>query len=320
MNEFTSILVTGGTGLLGDELVRQLRGQGYKFVVSANSKTFNLLNERETFRYIKRIKPDVVFHCAAMVGGIGANSLYQYEFLMNNLVMQNNIIRACQETQSVKKFFFMGSSCIYPQDAEQPMSENLLFNTNIHESNRPYALAKLTGVQACMSISRQEQRTFLPIIPCNIYGFKDAFQWEHSHVIPAIIRKIQKAKSEGTKSVELWGTGTPKREFIFSVNLANILIELANSELVDWTTAIKPLNIGSGEEATISLVAAIIAESLEFEGEIVFNGEVGNGVERKVLDCSRLYTQMKKPSLTPLHAGIHYVVTHYLINESRNKK
>ena len=320
MNESTIILVTGGTGLLGDELVSQLKGRGFKRVISANSKTFDLLDERQTFRFIQRMKPEIVFHCAAMVGGIGANSMYQYEFLMNNLVMQNNIIRACQQTKSVKKFFFIGSSCIYPQDAAQPMNENLLFNTNIHESNRPYALAKLTGVQACMSISRQEERVFLPVIPCNIYGFKDAFHSEHSHVIPSIIRKISIAKTQGTKSVELWGTGTPKREFIFSVNLANMLIELAKSELLDWTTALKPLNIGTAEEVTISFLADMIADALEFDGEIIFNGEVSNGVERKTLDCSRLYSLIKKPINTPLHAGIHYVVTHFLTNEIWRKK
>lgn len=275
------ILVAGATGLVGSAIIRNLSIKKAN-VIGISSRDVNLLDRDSTFLFLEQCSPDVVIDAAAKVGGIGANNLYPVDFLSDNLRIQTNIMDASQHA-NVTKFIFMGSSCIYPKMAPQPIKESELLNGSLESTNSAYALAKIAGIELIKSYRKQHGRKWISLMPANLYGPGDNFNIDNGHVLPSLLNKFHVAITNNQQSVELWGDGSSFREFLHVDDLAEAVIFCINNYDDD-----EHLNIGSGEEVSIRNLAEIIASVTQFKGEIRWNESMPNGTPRKILDSSRL--------------------------------
>lgn len=284
------IYIAGHRGLAGSAICRSLEKHGYSNLITISHQNLDLEDRNKTEEFICDAKPDMIFLAAAKVGGIHANNKYPVDFLMSNLAIQANVIRAAYMAQS-KRLIFLGSSCIYPKNSLQPIKEEYLLTSELESTNRPYALAKIAGIEMCWSYNRQFNTKYLAAMPTNLYGINDNYDLENSHVLPALLRKIHNAKIEKKNKIEIWGSGKPKREFLHSDDLAMILVSLMNlgedeyNKLID--SAFPPLiNIGSGQEVTILELAELISDIVGYKGEFDFDDKKPDGVKRKILDNS----------------------------------
>jgi len=314
MNTNDTIYVAGHRGLVGSALVKVLRQKGYHNPLLRTHAELDLTDQRATSAIFAAEKPDYVFLAAAKVGGIVANNTYPAEFIRDNLAIQTNIIHAAYKA-NVKRLLFLGSSCIYPRLAPQPLKEEYLLTGPLESTNRPYALAKIAGIEMCWSYNRQYGTRYLAAMPTNLYGPGDNYDLNSSHVIPALIRKFHEAKQARAKEVVVWGTGTPRREFLYSDDMADACVFLMNlpddeyDRLLggDEATSGKfepPLvNIGIGTDVTIRELAETIRSVLDYPGDIVFDAGKPDGTPRKVLDVS-LLRRLGWQAQTPLEVGI----------------
>jgi GDP-L-fucose synthase len=291
------IYIAGHRGLVGSALIRRLEEGGYTNLLTRTHAELDLTNQAATEAFFVREKPDYVFLAAAKVGGILANNTYPADFIYQNLAIQNNIIHAAYKNQ-IKRLLFLGSSCIYPRDCPQPMKEEYLLTGPLEPTNRPYALAKIAGIEMCWSYNRQYGTQYLAVMPTNLYGPGDNYDLNNSHVIPALIRKFHEAKVNNHPTVTVWGSGTPKREFLYSGDMVDacvFLMNLPDSQFApllaaDRNDGLAPLvNIGIGEDLTISELANAVKEVVSYQGEMVFDVSKPDGAPRKLLDVSRLH-------------------------------
>jgi GDP-L-fucose synthase len=302
------IYVAGHNGLVGSALVRALRHAGYHNLLLRTQAELDLTNQAQVERFFDAEKPAHVFLAAAKVGGILANGKYPGDFITQNLLIQTNVIENSRKS-SVDRLLFLGSSCIYPKFAPQPMREDCLLTGALEPTNRPYAVAKIAGIEMCWSYNRQYSTRFLAAMPTNLYGPGDNYDLETSHVIPALIHKMHEAKIAGQREVVLWGTGTPRREFLYSDDLADGCVFLMNlgqqsfDSLVTGETQAPLINIGCGQDQTILELAALVAEAVGFDGRLIFDASKPDGTPRKLLDSSRLSSLGWRPK-TALSQGL----------------
>ncbi len=282
MNESSKIYVAGHNGMVGSAIVRKLQSEGYQNIIKRSSKELDLTNQSAVNNFFAAEKPEFVFVAAAKVGGIFANNTYKAEFLYDNLAIQSNIIHASYKN-GVTKLLFLGSSCIYPKLAPQPLKEEYLLSGYLEPTNEPYAIAKIAGIKMCEAYRDQYGCNFISAMPTNLYGTNDNYDLEKSHVLPALIRKFYEAKMNNTSQVEIWGTGTPKREFMHVDDLADacfFLMKNYNNKSF--------LNVGTGEDITINDLALLIKDIVGFEGAIYFNTTKPDGTPRKLMDVSKI--------------------------------
>jgi GDP-L-fucose synthase len=293
MNRDSRIFVAGHRGLVGSAITAYLKQKGFARLLLRARAELDLLDARAVGAFFATERPEYVFLAAAKVGGILANDTYPAEFIRDNLVLQTNVIEASR-LAGVKRLLFLGSSCIYPRLAPQPIREEYLLTGPLEPTNRPYALAKIAGIEMCWAYNRQYGTQYLAAMPTNLYGPHDNFDLKTSHVLPALMRKVVQAKAEGCDSIEVWGTGTPRRELLYSEDLAEacvFLMQLPDSEfqrLINNEHA--PLiNIGTGQDVTIRELAELVAGELGFAGELKFDTTKPDGTPRKLLDVSRVH-------------------------------
>jgi len=308
MNRDAKIYVAGHKGLVGSALVRQLRAAGHVGLLLRSHEELDLTNQSEVKAFFSRERPEYVFLAAAKVGGILANSTYPAEFIYQNLLIQTNVIHEAYRS-GVRRLLFLGSSCIYPKQAAQPMKEEYLLTGSLEPTNRPYSVAKISGIEMCWSYNRQYGTRFLAVMPTNLYGPGDYYDLHNSHVIAALIRKMHEAKMSGADHVVIWGTGTPRREFLYSDDAAEACVFLMDmpDRSLDWIVANNQagpiVNIGCGKDLTVRELAEIIAEVVVFRGSLVFDTSKPDGTPRKLLDISRLAALGWNPS-TELREGL----------------
>jgi GDP-L-fucose synthase len=283
MEKYKKILILGSTGLVGSALYYRLL-ERFPDILILSPKRHNLdLEDRNSvMKYFISNNPDLVFLCAAKVGGIKANNDFKADFITENLKIQTNVIEACHLTK-VSKLVFLGSSCIYPKDSQIPIREEYLMTGKLEETNDAYAIAKIAGIKMCQSYKDQYGCDFISVMPCNLYGPRDNFDLNTSHVLPALIRKFHEAKENNTDHVEIWGTGKPMREFLYVDDLADALIFLSENY-----SGREIINVGTGEDISVSDLASIIAQEIEYEGKIIFNNSYPDGTMRKVMDISKI--------------------------------
>ena len=307
MNKDSKIYVAGHRGLVGSAIVRELNKKGYRNIIGKTHKELDLMDAVAVENFFKEEKPEYVFLAAAKVGGIYANSTYPADFIYENLQIQNNVIGNAHK-YGVKKLMFLGSSCIYPKMCPQPIKEEYLLSGYLEETNEAYALAKIAGLKMCQYFNKQYGTNFISVMPTNLYGPYDNFHPEHSHVMPALIRRFHEAKVNGAKEVVVWGSGKPLREFLYSEDMADACIYLMeNYEGNDF------FNIGTGKEITIKGLAELIKEVVGYEGEIVWDSSKPDGTPRKLLDVSRLESQGWKYKME-LKDGVKEAYEWYLEN------
>ncbi|AUC16635.1 GDP-fucose synthetase [Tenacibaculum sp. SZ-18] len=323
MNKSSKIYVAGHRGLVGSAIIKNLQEKGFTNIVTRTHKELDLTDQIATADFFKKEQPEYVFLAAAKVGGIVANNTYRADFIYENLMIQNNVIHQSYK-HNVKKLLFLGSTCIYPKNAPQPLKEDSLLTNELEYTNEPYAIAKIAGIKMCESYNLQYRTNFISVMPTNLYGPNDNFDLEKSHVLPALIRKIHLAKllSEGKNatiinnlnvesieeakrylngfgvsenSVEIWGSGKPKREFLWSEDMADACVHIM--EKVDFKDTIQGvehdiknthINIGTGKEISIKELAELIKDKIDYQGELVFNTDKPDGTMRKVTDVSKL--------------------------------
>jgi len=292
MNKQSKIYIAGHRGLAGSAIVRELQRQGYTNLVTRTHAELELEDAAATQRFFEQEKPELVFLAAAKVGGIHANNTYPADFLMSNLLIEANICRAAYAIK-VKRLIFLGSSCIYPRNCPQPIKEDSLLTGSLEVTNRPYALAKIAGIEMCWSYNRQYGTKWLAAMPTNLYGPGDNYDLNNSHVLPALLRKMHEAKVADAKEVVLWGSGTPKREFLYVDDLARALVFLAALDAEHYDALVDPsrcpiINVGSGEDLTIRELAEMIAAVIGYQGRFVQDTSKPDGTMRKVMDVSRI--------------------------------
>jgi len=302
-----TILVAGGSGLVGSAIMRELRRINKK-VIGISSKDVNLLDRDKTFSYVKELKPNLIIDAAAKVGGVGSNDAYPVEFLSQNLQIQSNLMDAAHEAK-VEKFLFLGSSCIYPRNCNQPIKEEYLLTGELEQTNSAYAIAKIAGIELIKSYRKEYGHSWISAMPTNLYGPNDNFNLENSHVLPALIRKFVEAKRNNSAEVVLWGSGTPLREFLHVDDLAKAV--LVCIEKYDSSTQI---NIGSGLEITIKDLAARIAKQSGFLGNTIWDDKRPDGTPRKVLDVTKITELGWEPKIS-LDEGIATTVEWYQENK-----
>ena len=303
----TKIYIAGHRGMVGSAVWRALSAEGYTNLMGRSSKELDLRNQAEVNAFFAQEKPGVVIDAAAKVGGILANNTYPYAFLMDNLQIQNNLIAAALQTD-VQKFIFLGSSCIYPKLAPQPLKEEYLLTGPLEPTNEWYAIAKIAGVKACEAIRKEFGKDYVSLMPTNLYGPFDNFDLQSSHVLPAMIRKFHEAKHNNHASVTLWGSGTPMREFLHVDDLAQaVLFALAH------TLPEHLYNVGSGTDLTIKELALLIQKEVGHEGEIVWDASKPDGTPRKLMDVSKM-KQLGWEANLDLAIGIKYTYAWYLEN------
>jgi GDP-L-fucose synthase len=298
------IYVAGHNGMVGSAIVRKLKSLGFTNFLLRTSKELDLRNQTEVFDFLQTEKPDYVFLAAAKVGGIVANNTYRGQFLYENLQIQNNVIHGSY-LAGVKKLMFLGSSCIYPKLAPQPLKEDYLLTGLLEPTNEPYAIAKIAGIKMCEAYREQYGCNYISVMPTNLYGPNDNYDLNNSHVLPAMIRKFHEAKLENKPNVELWGTGSPMREFLHANDLAEACVYLM--ENYNDSTLV---NIGTGVDVTIKELAETIKSEVGYEGEIVWNTEKPDGTPRKLMDVSKLNGLGWKHSIE-LKDGIAMVYNEY---------
>ena len=297
MEKSAKIYVAGHRGMVGSAIVRELNKLGFNNIVTRTSAELDLRNQSAVESFYKEEKPEYVFISAAKVGGILANNTYRAEFLYDNLSIQNNLIHFAH-VYGVKKLLFLGSSCIYPKLAPQPLKEDYLLSGLLEPTNEPYAIAKITGIKMCEAYWDQYGSKFISAMPTNMYGPNDNYHPDNSHVLPALIRKFHEAKTNGSDSVTVWGDGSPFREFLYADDLANALVYL----MLNYNKK-EFVNVGYGNEITIKDLALLIKKIIGFEGHLEFDTSKPNGTPRKLMDSSRLFATGWKPK-TALEEGI----------------
>ncbi len=311
MNLDAKIYIAGHRGMVGSALLRNLRAKGYSNLVTRTRAELDLKDQLAVADFFEKEKPEYVFLAAAKVGGIYANNTYPAEFIYDNLSIQTNVIHQSY-LHGVKRLLFLGSSCIYPKHAPQPMKEEYLLTGSLEETNRPYALAKIAGIEMCWSYNRQYDTQFLAVMPTNLYGPGDNYHPENSHVIPALIRRIHEAMLDHQPSVSVWGSGNPRREFLYSDDMADACVCLMNLTdeqylpliAADRNDGLPPIvNIGFGSDITIKELAHLIKQIVGFRGEIVFDATKPDGTPRKLMDVHRLHATGWIAS-TELQAGL----------------
>lgn len=307
MNKDAKIYIAGHRGLVGSALMRRLQANGYNNLVLRTHAELELRNQAAVQAFFAQEKPEYVILAAAKVGGIHANNTYPAEFIEDNLLIQNNVIHNAWKN-NVKRLLFLGSSCIYPKNAPQPMSETCLLTGPLEPTNRPYALAKIAGIEMCHAYNRQYGTRYLAAMPTNLYGPNDNYDLNNSHVLPALMRKIHEAKQRGDKEAVVWGTGTPRREFLYSEDMADAciyLLEQMEDKLNTLFNEDTPplINIGCGEDLTIRELAELVAEVVGFKGSLTFDTSKPDGTMRKVMDVSRINALGWKRKM-PLKEGI----------------
>ena len=279
----SKIYVAGHRGLVGSAIVRNLEAKGYTNIIYRTHEELDLTNQADVQAFFKEEQPEYVILAAAKVGGIHANNTYPADFIYDNLMIQNNVIKAAHDYK-VKKLLFLGSTCIYPKMAPQPIREEYLLTGALEETNEAYAVAKIAGLEMCKFFKRQYGDNFISCMPTNLYGPNDNFDLKSSHVLPALIRKFHEAKVNGSDTVEVWGTGTPLREFIYVDDMADACVFLM--ENYDGE---QHVNIGTGEEVSIRELAETVKEVVGFEGELVFNTDMPDGTPRKLTTVDKLH-------------------------------
>jgi len=304
------IYVSGHRGMVGSAIVRELERLGYSQIITRTSKELDLRNQEAVDRFYSEIKPDYVFVAAAKVGGIHANNVYRADFLYDNLMIQNNLIHGAYKS-GVTKLMFLGSSCIYPKLAPQPLKEEYLLSGYLESTNEPYAIAKITGIKMCEAYRDQYGCNFISAMPTNLYGLNDNYHPENSHVLPALIRKFHEAKINQSNKVTIWGDGTPMREFLFADDLANALVYL----MLNYNEK-QFVNVGFGSDITIKELAETVARVVGFEGNQEFDTSKPNGTPRKLMDSSRLFQAGWKPTVS-LEQGISIAYQDFLSKQSQ---
>lgn len=283
MNKTDKIYVAGHRGLVGSAIVRKLQEKGYANIVGRTHKELDLTNQAAVVRFFEEERPDVVVLAAAKVGGINANNTKPAEFAYENMQVQCNVIKCCHD-YNVKKLLFLGSTCIYPRMAPQPIPEDALLTGPLEETNEAYAIAKIAGLEMCKFFKRQYGDDFISCMPTNLYGPRDNYDLKDSHVLPAMIRKFHEAKMKGAPSVELWGTGSPMREFLYVDDMADACVFLLESYSGE-----QHVNIGTGKEVTIKELAETVRKTVGFEGEIIWNSDMPDGTPRKLTNVDKLH-------------------------------
>lgn len=311
MDKNSKIFIAGHRGLVGSAILTELKAKGYENLVYRTSAELDLTHQQAVEAFFTAEKPDVVILAAAKVGGIYANDTYPADFLFINLQIQNNVIDAAYR-HGVERFLFLGSSCIYPKFAEQPLKESALLTGSLEPTNEAYAIAKITGIKMCQAYRKQYGFDTICAMPTNMYGENDNFDLNNSHVLPALMRKFHEAKLNGASSVEVWGSGTPKREFLHSSDLAAGCVFLLE-ESQEKRDAIAPdliFNVGCGEDLSIKELAELIQSIVGFKGSLDFDSTKPDGTPRKLMDVSRMFSLGWKPKLN-LHDGIEKVYDWY---------
>src|SRR5690606_1843174 len=308
MEKNAKIYIAGHRGMVGSALHRKLTALGYDNLLLRTSGELDLRNQQAVADFFAAERPDYVFLAAAKVGGILANNTLRADFLYENLAIQNNVIHQAY-VHGVKKLLFLGSSCIYPKLAPQPIKEEYLLTGLLEPTNEPYAIAKIAGIKLCEAYHDQYGCNFISVMPTNLYGYRDNYHPEHSHVLPALLRRLHEAKVANRPAVTVWGTGSPKREFLFADDLADACVFL----MANYNDP-QLVNIGTGEDLPIKELAQLIKSIVGFEGELVFDASKPDGTPRKLMDVSKLHA-MGWRHMTPLEAGIRLVYEDFLANQ-----
>ena len=313
------IFIAGHNGMVGSAILRLLSDQPQTEIITRTKTELNLIDQQAVKNFFHTVKPDQVYLAAARVGGIAANNTFPADFIYQNLMIEANVIHAAFEA-GVRRLMFLGSSCIYPKMADQPMREEALLTGTLEATNEPYAIAKIAGIKMCESYNRQHGTDYRSIMPTNLYGPGDNYHPEHSHVIPAMIRRFHQAKTEGRSSVTIWGTGTPRREFLYVDDMARASIFLMNLPKEQLAAVTSPMtshiNAGSGTDLTILELAREIAQATGFTGEILCDPSKPDGTPRKLMDSSRLSNLGWKPTVD-IQAGLTRTYNDFITNYSR---
>ena len=310
MEKKSKIFVAGASGLVGSSLVRELQGQGFNNILKPTREELNLNNEGDVKKYFQLHKPEFVFVAAAKVGGIHANSTYPVQFLTDNLRIELNLIESAWEVRS-QKLLFLGSSCIYPRLAKQPMLESELLNGPLEPTNSAYAIAKIAGIMLCQSYHRQYGANFISVMPTNLYGLNDNYHPENSHVIPGLIRRIHEAKINNLAEVVVWGTGKPLREFLFADDLANACVFLMKSY-----NSPEIINVGSEDEIQIGRLAELVAECVGYTGKICLDPTKPDGSPRKKVNCEKIFSLGWRPRVS-LKEGLQISYRDFLLKDKK---
>jgi GDP-L-fucose synthase len=303
----SKIYVAGHRGMVGSALVRTLEAKGYINILARTREELDLLDQRAVYDFLQAEKPDYIFIAAAKAGGIHANNTFRADFIFQNLQIESNLIHGAH-LAGVQRLMFLGSSCIYPRDCPQPIKEEYLLTGPLEPTNEAYAIAKIAGIKLCEAYNHQYARQYISVMPTNLYGINDNYDLDTSHVLPALIRKAHEAKIRGDKTLTVWGTGTPRREFLFADDLADACVFLMEENYSGTL-----LNIGSGEDISIRQLAETVCNAIDFLGELVFDTTKPDGTPRKFLDIEKL-TAMGWVAKIPLEEGIIRAYRAYLLN------
>jgi GDP-L-fucose synthase len=306
MDKNAKIYIAGHRGMVGSAIVRNLQAKGYSNIVTRTHQELDLLDQAAVNALIQQEKPEYIFLAAAKVGGIQANNVYRADFIYQNLMIEANLIHAAH-VAGVNRLLFLGSSCIYPRDCPQPIKEEYLLTGPLEPTNEPYAIAKIAGIKLCESYNRQYARQYVSVMPTNLYGPNDNYDLNNSHVLPALLRKTHEAKRHGDKTLSVWGSGKPMREFLFVDDMADACVYLMEHESI--TEGL--YNVGTGKDVTIRELAETIMKVVGFDGEIVFDASKPDGTPRKLLDVSSL-TALGWTASTRLEAGIAATLASYI--------
>ncbi|MDR2872192.1 MAG: GDP-L-fucose synthase [Xanthomonadaceae bacterium] len=301
------VYVAGHRGMVGSAIVRRLQSAGYNNLVLRSRDELDLTNQTDVRDFMQRECPDYIFLAAAKVGGIQANNVYRADFIYENLMIASNVIQAAYAA-GINRLLFLGSSCIYPRDCPQPIREEYLLTSSLEPTNEPYAIAKIAGVKLCESFNRQYGTAYVCAMPTNLYGPNDNYDLESSHVLPALIRKVHEAKLRGDRQLTVWGSGTPRREFMYVDDMADACVFLMEANVSDGL-----FNVGTGSDITIRELAETIMEVVGFEGEIVFDASKPDGTPRKLMSSERLHSLGWK-ARTPLREGIERAYHEFVKN------
>jgi len=322
MNLNDKIYVAGHNGMVGSAIVRKLREKGCVNIVTRSSLELDLVNQKNVYDFLQKEKPDHVVIAAAKVGGIHANNVYPAEFIYQNLMIESNLIHGSY-LAGVNKLLFLGSSCIYPKESQQPIKENYLLSGYLEPTNEPYAIAKIAGIKLCESYNRQYNTNYRSIMPTNLYGPNDNFHPKNSHVIPALIRKFHEAKVENKSFVEVWGSGKPMREFLHVDDMADASIYIMNFDKKILESEVSPMlshiNIGTGIDISIKNMSLLIKDIVGYKGKIMFNDKMPDGAKRKLLNISRVHNLGWSPSID-LKTGIKETYKWFVQNSNKLRK
>ncbi|MGO4770111.1 GDP-L-fucose synthase family protein [Flavobacterium sp. W22_SRS_FK3] len=313
MKSNAKIYIAGHRGMVGSAIWRTLEEKGFTNLIGVSSKDLDLRNQQAVRDFIAKEKPEVIIDAAARVGGILANNDYPYQFIMENMQIQNNLIDSALQN-NIEKFIFLGSSCIYPKLAPQPLKEEHLLTDTLEPTNEWYAIAKITGVKTCQAIRNQFGKDYVSLMPTNLYGTHDNFDLNTSHVLPAMIRKFHEAKENNHAPVTLWGSGTPMREFLFVDDMAQAVVFALENKLPDYL-----YNVGTGEDLTIKHLAETIQEITGHQGEIIWDATKPDGTPRKLMDVSKMHNLGWKHKIE-LHEGIQKTYNWFLENSDAFKQ